>query len=58
MTSVCCRTRRKTLIDDQIKLSKLLDAPTPAQFYIVRGTTAEVVLQREEMLEAAARSAD
>ena len=41
----------KNLIDDQIKLSKLLDAPTPAQFYIVRGTTSEVVLQREEMLK-------
>jgi predicted exporter len=41
----------KSLIDDQIKLSKLLDAPTPAQFYIVRGTTSEVVLQREEMLK-------
>ena len=41
----------KNLIDDQIKLSKLLDAPTPTQFYIVRGTTSEVVLQREEMLK-------
>jgi predicted exporter len=41
----------KNLIDDQSKLSRLLDAPTPAQFYIVRGTTSEVVLQREEMLK-------
>jgi predicted exporter len=41
----------KNLIDDQTKLSKLLDTPTPAQFYIVRGNTAEVVLQREEMLK-------
>ncbi len=40
----------KSLIDDQIKLSRLLDAPTPTQFYIVRGKTAEVVLQREEIL--------
>jgi len=40
----------KSLIDDQIKLSKLLDAPTPTQFYVVRGTTAEVVLQHEEAL--------
>ena len=41
----------KNLIDDQIKLSKLLDAPTPAQFYLVRGATSEIVLQREEMLK-------
>lgn len=41
----------KTLIDDQIKVSKLLDAPSPAQFYLVRGATVELVLQREEMLK-------
>jgi predicted exporter len=41
----------KALIDEQIKLSKLLDAPTPVQFYLVRGTTADMVLQREEMLK-------
>src|SRR6185369_16979448 len=41
----------KGLLDDQIKLSKLLDLPTPAQFYLVRGATAEAVLQREEALE-------
>ncbi|NRR29545.1 transporter [Oxalobacteraceae bacterium] len=39
------------LIDDQIKLSKLLDAPTPVQFFLVRGASAEVVLQREEALK-------
>jgi predicted exporter len=39
------------LIDDQIKLGKLLDAPTPVQFYLVRGASAEVVLQREEALK-------
>jgi len=39
------------LIDDQIKLGKLLDTPTPAQFYLVRGDTAEQVLQREEQLK-------
>jgi len=39
------------LIDDQIKLGKLLDAPTPAQFYLVRGASAEIVLQREEQLK-------
>jgi len=39
------------LLDDQIKLGKLLDTPTPAQFYLVRGDTAEQVLQREEQLK-------
>jgi predicted exporter len=41
----------KHLIDDQIKLSKLLDAPTPVQFFLVRGASAEAVLQREEALK-------
>jgi predicted exporter len=41
----------KSLLDDQIKLSRLLDLPTPAQFYLVRGTTGEAVLQREEELK-------
>lgn len=40
------------LIDDQIKLSKLLDAPTPVQYFLVRGDSAETVLQREEQLKA------
>lgn len=39
------------LIRDQIKLSKLLDGPTPVQFYLVRGDSAESVLQREEALK-------
>lgn len=39
------------LIDDQIKLGKLLDAPTPVQFFLVRGPSAEIVLQREELLK-------
>jgi predicted exporter len=39
------------LISDQIKLSKLLDSPTPVQFFLVRGNTAETVLQREETLK-------
>jgi len=39
------------LLNDQIKLGKLLDTPTPAQFYLVRGDTAEIVLQREEQLK-------
>lgn len=41
----------KHLIDDQIKLSMLLDAPTPVQFFLVRGATSEIVLQREEALK-------
>ncbi|MTV37929.1 MMPL family transporter [Duganella radicis] len=40
------------LIDDQLKLSKLLDAPTPVQYFLVRGASAEQVLQREELLKA------
>jgi predicted exporter len=40
----------KHLVDEQIKLSQLLDVPAPAQFYLVRGPTAEAVLQREEVL--------
>jgi predicted exporter len=41
----------RQLIDEQIKLSRLLDAPAPAQFYVVRGETAEAVVQREEALK-------
>ena len=41
----------KHLVDEQIKLSQLLDASAPAQFYLVRGPTAEAVLQREEALK-------
>ena len=44
------QTPPKALLDDQIKLSKILDAPTPVQFYLVRGDTPEQVLQREEAL--------
>jgi predicted exporter len=39
------------LISDQMKLSKLLDAPTPVQFFLVRASSAEAVLQREEQLK-------
>jgi predicted exporter len=42
----------KYLIDDQIKLSRLLDAPTPVQYFLVRGDSAEMVLQREEQIKA------
>jgi predicted exporter len=41
----------KDLLNDQIKLGKLLDAPIPVQFYLVRGSSAEMVLQREETLK-------
>jgi predicted exporter len=41
----------RQLIDEQIKLSRLLDLSAPAQFYVVRGETAEAVLQREEALK-------
>lgn len=45
------QTPPKHLISDQIKLSKLLDAPTPVQFFLVRGASVEIVLQREEILK-------
>jgi len=45
------QTPPKHLIDDQIKLSTLLDAPTPVQFFLIRGASAEIVLQREELLK-------
>jgi predicted exporter len=41
----------KALIADQVKLGKLLDAPTPVQYFLVRGATPEVVLEREELLK-------
>jgi predicted exporter len=41
----------KRLIDEQIQLSRVLDAPAPAQFFVVRGESAETVLQREETLK-------
>jgi len=42
----------KHLVADQLKLGKLLDAPTPVQYFLVRGDSAEQVLQREEELKA------
>jgi predicted exporter len=39
------------LVQDQIKLGRLLDAPTPVQYYLVRGATDDEVLQREEALK-------
>lgn len=42
----------KYLIDDQIKLSRILDAPTPVQFFLLRAPSSEALLQREEQLKA------
>jgi predicted exporter len=39
------------LVQDQIKLGRLLDAPTPVQYYLVRGASSEQVLEREEALK-------
>jgi predicted exporter len=39
------------LIADQLQVSRLLAAPAPAQFYLVRGPTVEDLLQREEALK-------
>jgi predicted exporter len=39
------------LLADQIKLSRLLDAPTPVQFYLIRAASIEQLLQREEALQ-------
>ncbi|MDO9194847.1 MAG: MMPL family transporter [Undibacterium sp.] len=41
----------KQLIKEQIKLSQLLDAPTPVQYFLVRGSSADIVLQTEELLK-------
>ena len=40
------------LVKQQIALSRLLDSPTPAQYFLVRGPSAEIVLQREEQLKS------
>ncbi len=39
------------LVRDQIKLGKLLDAPTPVQYFLLRAASAELLLQREEALK-------
>ncbi|HCY61262.1 MAG TPA: transporter [Oxalobacteraceae bacterium] len=41
----------KQLVAEQMRLGKLLDSPTPVQFYLIRGATADLVLQREETLK-------
>ena len=38
------------LMAQQIRISQMLGMPSPAQFYLVQGATAEQVLQREEAL--------
>lgn len=40
------------LLADQIKLGRLLDAPTPVQFFLVRAASVEQLLQREEALRS------
>lgn len=43
------------LMAQQIEVGRLLGMPSPAQFFLVRGDTAEQVLQREEALTARLR---
>ncbi|MBP0597853.1 MMPL family transporter [Herbaspirillum sp. LeCh32-8] len=40
----------QALLDDQIRIGKLLDMAAPVQFYLVRGESADAVLQQEEQL--------
>lgn len=39
------------LIRQQREVSHLLDLPSPSQFYLIRGASAEIVLQQEEALK-------
>ena len=41
----------KRLLDDQLKLGRILDLATPVQFFLLRGADAEALLQREEALK-------
>ena len=41
----------QNLLDDQVKLGKILDLATPVQFYLLRAASAEALLQREEALK-------
>ena len=40
----------QNLLDDQVKLGKILDLATPVQFYLLRAASAEALLQWEEAL--------
>ncbi|TWI13309.1 MMPL family transporter [Aerolutibacter ruishenii] len=40
----------KTLVDQQMEISRLLGLPSPAQFFLVRAPDAETLLQREQAL--------
>ncbi|GAB3745811.1 MMPL family transporter [Lysobacter olei] len=42
----------KTLVMQQVEISRLLGLPSPAQFYLVRAPDAETLLQREQALVA------
>lgn len=39
------------LVADQIKLSKLLDAPTPVQYFLIRAASEQLLLEQEEKLK-------
>jgi predicted exporter len=41
----------KKLLDDQLKLGRILDLASPAQFFLLRGGSTEEVLRREESLK-------
>jgi len=41
----------KPLLDDQLKLGKILDLASPVQFFLLRGADAEALLQREEAVK-------
>lgn len=41
-----------SLLDQQRRIAALMALPSPAQFYLVQGDSAEQVLQREEALKA------
>jgi predicted exporter len=45
------QTPPAALVREQLKLGKLLDAPTPVQYYLVRAATQEELLRREENLK-------
>jgi predicted exporter len=41
----------QNLLDDQLKIGKILDLATPVQFYLLRAANTEALLQREETLK-------